>query len=81
MKKVEDRYICNNKQNYSKITTTTMIIPHIVENGSHCAERARPLSFLLFLVTAAGIVRVVEVKFARPQGVHDDVEDTKLTGS
>ena len=48
-----------------------MIIPHIVENGS----------FLLFLVTAAGIVRVVEVKFARPQGVHDDVEDTKLTGS
>jgi hypothetical protein len=81
MKKVEDRYIYN-KQNNSKITTTTtMIIPHIVENGSHCAERARPLSFLLFLVTAAGIVRVVEVKFARAQGVHDDVEDTKLTGS
>ncbi len=26
------------------------------------------------------VVRVVEVKLARAQGVHDDVEDTKLTG-
>jgi hypothetical protein len=80
MKKVEDRYIYN-KQNNSKMTTT-IIIPRIVENGSLCAERAPSLVFFLFsfLVTAAGIVRVVEVKFARAQGIHDDVEDTKLTG-
>lgn len=38
------------------------------------------LSFNYLVPISAGIARVVKVKLARAQGVHDDVEDTELTG-
>ena len=57
----------------------------IINKNSAISEKILHLSFLSlsfnYLVPiSAGIARVVKVKLARAQGVHDDVEDTELTG-
>lgn len=63
-----------------------MMILLIINKNSAISEKILHLSFSLslsfnYLVPiSAGIARVVKVKLARAQGVHDDVEDTELTG-
>lgn len=62
-----------------------MMILLIINKNSAISEKILHLSFLSlsfnYLVPiSAGIARVVKVKLARAQGVHDDVEDTELTG-
>ena len=62
-----------------------MMILLIINKNSAISEKILQLSFLSlsfnYLVPiSAGIARVVKVKLARAQGVHDDVEDTELTG-
>jgi hypothetical protein len=46
----------------------------------HLSFLSLSLSFNYLVPISAGIARVVKVKLARAQGVHDDVEDTELTG-
>lgn len=64
-----------------------MMILLIINKNSAISEKILHLSFLSLSLSfnylvpiSAGIARVVKVKLARAQGVHDDVEDTELTG-
>lgn len=63
-----------------------MMMILLINKNSAISEKILHLSFLSLLsfnylvLISAGIARVVKVKLARAQGVHDDVEDTELTG-
>ena len=74
----------NAEKNFSRDDDDDIIII-INKNSAISEEKILHLSFLSlsfnYLVPiSAGIARVVKVKLARAQGVHDDVEDTELTG-
>ncbi len=63
-----------------------MMMILLINKNSAISEKILHLSFLSLLsfnylvLISADIARVVKVKLARAQGVHDDVEDTELTG-
>jgi len=67
----DDDDIINNEQKFCNIRR---------EDFTSLFSLSLSLSFHYLVPISAGIARVVKVKLARAQGVHDDVEDTELTG-
>jgi len=67
----DDDDIINNEQKFCNIRE---------EDFTSLFSLSLSLSFNYLVPISAGIARVVKVKLARAQGVHDDVEDTELTG-
>lgn len=71
------RVVINKKQFFDNFTSLRVFCKNIREDFTSLFS---PL-FLLTSRDSAGIeARVVKVKLARAQGVHDDVEDTELAG-
>lgn len=70
------RVVINKKQFFDNFTSLRVFCKNIREDFTSLFS---PL-FLLTSRYSAGIARVVKVKLARAQGVHDDVEDTELAG-
>jgi hypothetical protein len=78
---------CFFEKNFSRDDDDDDIIIIINKNSAISEKKILHLSFLSLSLSfnylvpiSAGIARVVKVKLARAQGVHDDVEDTELTG-
>ena len=79
-------FFSNAEKNFSRDDDDDDIIIIINKNSAISEKKILHLSFLSLSLSfnylvpiSAGIARVVKVKLARAQGVHDDVEDTELT--